>query len=381
MSEYIVISGFNIQANNRGTAALGYGALSFLQERGWLEDGSILLNFRFVNNPLKKQNRGVHTRMLSIQGMHLEHKEVNVPKWEKVLYLKTGILFPFSRFRRYLRKVKYVAAINGGDGFSDIYSTRTFFSRLHETNIAMKSRIPLVILPQTLGPFKSESNKAIADRILSYASKIFVRDTEYNKQLEEMGVKYEVTKDLSYYMRPESFDINIKPNSVGINISGLAYSNKFRALSGQFGTYPYLINQLIEAFQRLGTTVYLIPHSYNKTHPELDADDMQACSEAYHNLKEKTNIFNVNQDLTSPQVKYIISQMSYFIGTRMHANFAAIYTGVPVYGLAYSYKFEGAFKSNAVYDNNVSLINNISEDDADAVIETIIKDYTNKRSI
>lgn len=40
--------------------------------------------------------------------------------------------------------------------------------------------------------------------------------------------------------------------------------------------------------------------------------------------------------------------MSFFIGTRMHANFAAIYTGVPLFGLAYSYKFEGAFNANGL---------------------------------
>lgn len=56
----------------------------------------------------------------------------------------------------------------------------------------------------------------------------------------------------------------------------------------------------------------------------------------------------LDEDLTSPKVKYVISQMSFFIGTRMHANFAAIYTDVPVFGLAYSFKFDGAFTANGL---------------------------------
>lgn len=59
-------------------------------------------------------------------------------------------------------------------------------------------------------------------------------------------------------------------------------------------------------------------------------------------LKDKTNVVFVDEDLISPRVKYVISKMSFFIGTRMHANFAAIFTNVPLFGLAYSYKFQGA---------------------------------------
>lgn len=37
MSKYILISGFNIHDNNRGTAALSYGSLFFLQEKSFLK--------------------------------------------------------------------------------------------------------------------------------------------------------------------------------------------------------------------------------------------------------------------------------------------------------------------------------------------------------
>lgn len=77
---------------------------------------------------------------------------------------------------------------------------------------------------------------------------------------------------------------------------------------------------------------------------------MVACREVYNNLKNKANVILIDKDLIAPQVKYIISRMSFFIGTRMHANFAAIYTGVPLFGLAYSYKFQGAFEAMVFMD-------------------------------
>ena len=66
--------------------------------------------------------------------------------------------------------------------------------------------------------------------------------------------------------------------------------------------------------------------------------------------------------------------MSFFIGTRMHANFAAIYSGVPVFGLAYSYKFDGAFTANGLDGKKfTATINNINEADIETIIKKIDK--------
>ena len=75
-------------------------------------------------------------------------------------------------------------------------------------------------------------------------------------------------------------------------------------------------------------------------------------------------------DLISPKTKYVISKMSFFIGTRMHANFAAIFTKVPVFGLAYSYKFKGAFENNGIL-GQTAMINNISKSQADDIVKQI----------
>jgi polysaccharide pyruvyl transferase WcaK-like protein len=51
----------------------------------------------------------------------------------------------------------------------------------------------------------------------------------------------------------------------------------------------------------------------------------------------------------------------------MHANYAAIFTGTPVFGLAYSYKFKGAFERNGIH-NRVAQINNLKEADIDGIL-------------
>lgn len=368
--KYVVISGLNLRDNNRGTAALGYGSFYFLKENGFLRDKDVVVTFGYYNNFFKSSNTTVKESEVEFEGFKIKNLRIPVLKLEKKLLDKFGIVLPFTRFGKIIRNLRWVAAINGGDGFSDIYSTETFISRLHETNIAMKCNIPIIILPQTIGPFKKESNRVIANRILQYATRIYVRDDKFIKELNSMGLKYEMTKDLSAYMKPQPIDIDIEPNAVGLNVSGLTYSNTFRTLSGQFASYPYLINAIIRYFQSQNVPIYLIPHSYNYNHPEESNDDLVAIRDLYAKLEDTTNIHVVDRDMISPQVKYVISQMSFFIGTRMHANFAAIYTKVPLFGLAYSYKFQGAFEANGIYDST-AMINNITEEECNAIVAKI----------
>lgn len=370
----VIISGLNLNDGNRGTAALGYGSISFLEARKILKKEDALVNIRIYKNVFKRIYHSNITTIIKYNNLIFKHTIVNVFILEVILFKKFGLLLPFTSFGKMCKRLRLVAAINGGDGFSDIYGTETFLSRLPETLLAMKLGIDVIQLPQTLGPFNDASNYLIAKKILLYSSKVYVRDDKFVHELNKIGVEFELTKDLSYYMQPDPWNINIPPNSIGINVSGLAYSNKYQTLKGKFTYYPSLIDAIIQHFQELNCPVFLIPHSYIYGCPETNNDDMVACKLAYEKLACKDNIYFIDKDLTSPQVKYVISKMSFFIGTRMHSNFAAIYTNVPVYGLAYSYKFEGAFKANGI-EGQTSNIVDIKQNDITKIITEIDKVY------
>lgn len=371
IKKYVVISGFNVSDNNRGTAALGYGAIEFCQEYGYLYDGQELLNIKFIKKFWKKQYRDKTENHKSCNKVW-KHHTIHVFVFEQFLLNKFKFTIPFTKFGRLICNIETVVCINGGDGFSDIYGTRIFYNRLPETKMAMSYGIPVIQLPQTLGPFKEKKNYCLAKKILRYSKDVYVRDEKFTQELEKLGIKYVLTKDLSAYMQPEPWDIDIKPNSIGINVSGLAYSNRFHTLSGQFDAYPELINRLICHFRDKGHTIYLIPHSYNYGCPELNNDDIVACKAAYEKLQDKNNVVLIDKDLISPQIKYVISKMAFFIGTRMHANFAAIYTKVPVFGLAYSYKFAGAFNANGLDgEKQTVMINNIKKKEIGDIVNKV----------
>ena len=386
MKKFIDISGFNLLQPNRGNAALSYGALEFLEQKGILKDGVELIYFHKYNNFFKKKNVCIVKEKFVINGKEYNRTVVPIHTIEYKLVKKWGIILPFTFFGRYVKNVILEAADYGGDGFSDIYGERSFMNRMNQTWILRRANVPLLMLPQTVGPFKSKKIYGIAVDIMRYAKEIYVRDGKFISEFDKLGLKYSQTKDISSLMKPEPWDIEITPMAVGLNVSGLAYSNTYHGLEGQFDTYPLLVERIINHFREKGCTVYLIPHSYGYTKPIAD-DDMLACREAYNRLTDKSHVVLVDKDLTAPQVKYVISRMTFFIGARMHANFAAIYTGVPVFGTAYSYKFEGAFDANDLDGKKqTEMINNIKEEDIDKYIAKIDAYYnivvrTNYKSI
>lgn len=370
----IIISGFNIKDNNRGTAALSYGSVVFLKKYHNLNTDVKIINLRFVKNIFRRNNLNNYEEKININNDFYTIETINILWLEKTLYLKYGLLLPFSKLKRIIKEIEYVAAINGGDGFSDIYNSNTFYNRLPDTLIALKAGIPLIILPQTLGPFTNSKNLAIAKKILKRAQTVYVRDECFNDELNKLNVKYEISNDLSAFMVPQYIDFDILPYSIGLNISGLAYSNNFQSLSNQFSNYHYLCQKIVECFQKINRTIYLISHSYNYNNPEEGNDDLLAAKQFYESLSNKNNIILIDRDLNSPETKYVISKMSFFIGTRMHANYAAIFSKVPLFGLSYSYKFKGAFERNNIYDQT-AMINNISREEADKIVEKIYQVY------
>lgn len=373
-SNYILLSGLALRDNNRGTAALGYGAFSFLDENGICDDNTHFARIKVKGLFSWRTKDFPEEIKLSDQKWFLETLFVNSFEWRLLCHLK--IVLPFGKLHRIMQRTKYVATINGGDGFSDIYGKNLFLSRLPESWLAMTTKTPLLILPQTIGPFRELENKRIASKILKYAKQVYVRDNCYVNELEQLGVDYKQVNDLSYYMKPEPWAIDIDTrNAIGLNVSGLAFDNKFFSLAGNFDLYPKLINSIIRLFQQKGKTVYLISHSYCYNNPEENNDDLEAARKVFNNLKDKSNVVLIDRDLISPQVKYLISKMSFFVGTRMHANFAAIFSKVPVFGLAYSSKFKGAFENNGIY-NRVFDIKNIKDEDIDSVLSVIDRAYT-----
>lgn len=378
MNKFIFFSDFAANHTNRGCQALNYGSFPFIHQVLGLNDVKIISPEYYYRRKRKDE-----THLLQLPGETIEiiRRFYWVPEiiFTTVLYKLFGGKVGFGRFYRDISNVDHILNISGGDGFSDIYSSHTFRHLFWPSFLGAFLNKKLILLPQTIGPFKKKSNRILAHYALKKAEKVFVRDLAFTSQLHKIDFDYVLTSDVSYFMKPLKVDINIEKSAVGINISGLAYYNHFKDLKNRFPYYKELIIAIVEFFQKRNVPVYLVPHTYNHEVPEMNADDLQASKDILKSLKNKSGVTIIDADYIAPELKYIISNFDFFIGTRLHANFAAIFSNVPVFGLAYSYKFSGTFNRYGL-ENNYSYVIDMKKENVDEIIRKIEKCYNEREA-
>jgi len=239
-----------------------------------------------------------------------------------------------------------VIDIGGGDSFADIYGSgrlKRMFWLKYLTHIA---RTPLVMAPQTIGPFTKGWSSALAKVSMRRCAIVASRDALSTKAAADMGQSRVIeASDVALrlpYTSPAPRDGG--PIKVGINVSGLLMGGGYTG-KNEFGLqmdYPSLIDDLIGYFQAHadGCEVHLVPHVIVRSGPMTGEDDYRA-SEALA-AKFPGTVLAPAFD-TPSQAKSYIAGLDFFMGARMHACIAAFSSGVPVIPMAYSRKFEGLF--------------------------------------
>lgn len=371
--QLIFFNSVMLEDPNRGCQALTLGSLYFISDYLKTDDFDVISPSYYLR---KKREDKEYKVKVNNENITITRRYYWLPPvvLGALLSKLFGRTIKIGQFGKDLKRVQYTFSIAGGDGFSDIYSFSTFkeVNRFTFFSAVMKSKT--IILPQTIGPFYSKKAKKVANIILNNAEKIYVRDLSYVDELKKKNLIYSLDHDVSKYMLPQKVVVEVPDNAVGVNISGLLYNNNFRNLAGRSPLYRELIKQIIEKFQQLNVPVVLIPHTYDCENPIDFEDDLLAIKNLFSELTNKNNVSIIDKDYSAPELKYIISKCDYFIGSRMHANFAAIYTNVPVFGLAYSYKFSGAFSRYSLEDST-TLVLDIGKDDIQHIIIKLMDCY------
>ena len=103
--------------------------------------------------------------------------------------------------------------VSGGDSFTDLYGPKRFASMTRQKLMALENGKPLILLPQTLGPFREQANKALAADILRRCAAVFVRDDIAFGVLKDMlGDQFDPKRHwaLSSFFCPQSHKAALK---------------------------------------------------------------------------------------------------------------------------------------------------------------------------
>jgi polysaccharide pyruvyl transferase WcaK-like protein len=329
----------------------------------------------------------------AVHRLRMEGRELEVPlinmRFSKKFYLPNNIavlLFlavlmkaiPSARFRRWitagndcLRKIDRIelfTSVAGGDSFSDIYGmARFFYTSLPQVLVLLMGK-RLVLLPQTMGPFRRRLSRMIARYILRHAERVFTRDRNGLREMEALlGTlkpgKYSFCYDLAFSLPPQapaSMDIaglslaghRARP-VVGVNISGLLYAGGYTR-KNMFGLridYQEFIRELLRFFiEERGADVLLVPHVFvaaDASESDRLENDQAICEQVYTELNARYpgRLGFVRGAYDQSEIKYIIGKCDFLVGSRMHACIAAVSQCIPAVCVAYSDKFLGVMET------------------------------------
>ncbi|MWD30164.1 polysaccharide pyruvyl transferase family protein [Aquicoccus sp. SCR17] len=244
-----------------------------------------------------------------------------------------------------LRSCDLAIDISGGDSFADIYGNRRIFQILLQKFLVHWAGLPLVMAPQTVGPFKKPLWRALASLSIKRCAIIATRDSKSVTFLRTIGVRGPIVEasDLALRLPFEVMEPKGKRIKVGLNVSGLLMHGGFTG-NNMFGLkedYPKLIRNIIEHFKDVpdAPELHLVAHVIPQDRGGVE-DDYQACIDLQ---KEFPETVVAPAFKTPSEAKTYISCLDFFLGARMHACIAAFSSGVPVIPMAYSRKFSGLF--------------------------------------
>ena len=286
---------------------------------------------------------------------------------------------PLSVFRAF-RESDLVVDIGGGDSFSDIYGWQRFGRMLLQKYMVHLAGRPLVLAPQTIGPFKSRFMQAIAALSIRWSAVISTRDAMSTQALRQMGIRKPVIEASDVALRlpftPALQQRSDRPVRIGLNVSGLLMQGGYTR-DNMFGLridYRKLMGDIIASFLSHpdDCEVHLVPHVISWKRGAVE-DDYQASLDL---ASEFPQVKVAPAFATPSEAKSYISEFDFFMGARMHACIAAFSSGVPVVPIAYSRKFAGLFGSLG-YDYTVDCT---TETEAQ-ILERIMESYERRTEL
>jgi len=275
---------------------------------------------------------------------------------------------------RAVRQSDAVWDISGGDSFGDLYGLTRWRQVMEPKWLAVRNKRPLILLPQTYGPFSSAATREPAVQVLRQARLAWARDRKSFEALQALlGSSFDRERhrpgvDMAFALEiqepaqalPEALTQRLEQRDrpfVGINVSGLIYNDpKAAKLYGLKVEYASLMTAVLQRFLTDSEAdVVLVSHVVPDNNPP--ESDLVAAQALFADLapEHQARVHVLPAGLDAREIKWVMSQLDWFTGTRMHACIGAMSSGVPTLGLAYSLKFEGVFGTCAQREAAVEL--------------------------
>lgn len=238
-----------------------------------------------------------------------------------------------------------VLDIGGGDSFAEVYGLKRFMFLWLTKMQAILGGTPLMLSPQTIGPFTRQPYIGMAKVALERATTVVARDAVSLQFLKTLAPQARAVQSVDVAFALPYQDLTSRRNearpTIGVNVSGLLFNEALRG-TNRFGLdydYAEVVRGLLAHLTaRSDLEVRLLTHVRSKA-GGIDDDGPVADLLA----QEFPGAVRV-ADFSGPsEAKSFISGLDFLIAGRMHACIAAFSAGTPVIPMAYTRKFSGLF--------------------------------------
>lgn len=259
--------------------------------------------------------------------------------------IRRKTLLTTGAYWRLAGELDCVIDIGAGDSFADIYGFKRFVFLWLTKAILIARGTPLLLAPQTVGPFANGVARQLAGAVLARADQVVTRDRPSLELVKTIAPAARVEQGVDVAFELPFADRSAERNGprvrIGINVSGLLCDQAQRG-TNRFGlTYDYFaaMQQLVAQLAAdPGNDVYVFTHVAGNSDPR---DDDGWAADAIVGVSPNAN--RVPDFAAASAAKSFVSSLDFVVAARMHACVAALSSGVPVAPVAYSRKFAGLF--------------------------------------
>ncbi len=219
-----------------------------------------------------------------------------------------------QRLADWFRGFDLVLDTRAGDSFADIYGIHRLASQVAAAEFATRSGVPVVLTPQTIGPFTSRLGRALGRRSLRTAAVVMGRDSISGEAAQRLGRPVDVVATDVVFALP---DPGTGPRrDVVLNVSGLLWRSNPHV---DAAAYRDTVRQVYDTLRRSGRSVTLLAHVLSTIY---HGDDDVPAIEAF--AAEHATEAEVLIPESLEEVRQAVAGAELVIGSRMHACLNAL---------------------------------------------------------